>query len=494
MKKYVLAIDQGTTSSRAILFDKKGNVVRIARRDIKTTFPKPGWVEESATDIWVSVVESITELVEKQHIHYNEIDSIGITNQRETTVVWDKESGAPVYPAIVWQSRQTADLCDKRKSKKDFIFKRTGLLLNPYFSASKIRFILDHVHNGQKRAEKGELLFGTVESWLIYKLTNGKNHYTDVTNASRTMLFNIYKRQWDNELLKIWNIPKCMLPKICPTAYNFGDATYLKHDIPITGCVGDQQAALFGQTCYAKGDAKNTYGTGCFMLMNIGDKPLFSKNGLLTTVAWEINGKATYALEASVFMGGATIQWLRDGLQIVKTAPESEKYATKVKDTDGVYLVPAFVGLGTPYWDNDVRAAFFGMTRGTTKEHICRAALEGIAYQISDCLKVMQSDTKVKLKALKVDGGASANQFMMQFQSDILNTEVKLPMCIETTALGAAYMAGLFTKFYPSMTAIAKNHKYQKVYKPKLDKKIVAKKLAGWDLAVKAARSFKPKF
>ncbi|MCQ2796522.1 MAG: glycerol kinase GlpK [Bacilli bacterium] len=492
MKKYVLAIDQGTTSSRAILFGKKGELIRIARRDIETQFPKPGWVEESATDIWVSVVASITELVEKEHIHYNEIDSIGITNQRETTIVWDKETGTPVYPAIVWQSRQTADLCDKRNSKSDFIFNRTGLRLNPYFSASKIRFILDHIKDGQKRAENGELLFGTVETWLIYKLTNGKCHLTDVTNASRTMLFNIKTCKWDKELLKIWNIPMCMLPKICPTAYDFGDATYLKHDIPITGVAGDQQAALFGQTCFAKGESKNTYGTGCFMLMNIGDKPILSKHGLLTTVAWQINNKVTYALEASVFMGGATIQWLRDGLEIIKSTPESEELATRVKDTDGVYLVPAFVGLGTPYWDNDVRAAFFGLTRGTTKEHIARASLEGVAYQISDSLKVMQQETKIKLKSLNVDGGASANNFLMQFQSDILACDVKLPVCVETTALGAAYMAGLHTGFYKSLSEISKYHRYQKIFKPKMDKKLVNEKLRGWDLAVKSARSFKP--
>lgn len=492
MKKFVIAIDQGTTSSRAILFDKNGMLVRIARRDIKTSFPEPGWVEESAKDIWLSVVESITEVLEEENVKFSEIASIGITNQRETTIVWDKKTMQPVYPAIVWQSRQTASLCDARENKSDFIFKRTGLKLNPYFSASKIRFILDHIKNGQKRAEKGELLFGTVESWLIYKLTNGKMHATDVTNASRTMLFNIKTRKWDDELLKIWNIPAKMLPKICPTAYDFGTADYFKAPIHITGAIGDQQSALFGQTCFAKGESKNTYGTGCFMLMNIGDKPILSKHGLLTTVAWELNHKVTYALEASVFMGGATIQWLRDGLQIVKNTPESETLAKKVKDTDGVYLVPAFVGLGTPYWDNDVRAAFFGLTRGTTKEHIARAALESIAYQISDSLMVMQEETGIKLKALRVDGGASANNFLMQFQSDILASKVQLPVCVETTALGAAYMAGLYVGFYKSLSAIAKNHRYQKIYTPKMDKKLVNKKLAGWKMAVASARSFKP--
>jgi len=492
MKKYVLSIDQGTTSSRAILFNKNGQIVSIARRDIKIVYPKPGWVEQSATDIWISVLDSITEVIEKNHVKLNEIDSVGITNQRETTVIWDKKTGKPVYNAIVWQSRQTADLCDKRNAKKDFIFKRTGLLLNPYFSASKIRFILDHIPNGQKRAEKGELMFGTVETWLIYKLTGGRNHLTDVTNASRTMLFNIYTRKWDNELLKVWNIPSCMLPKICPNSYDFGKVEVYKGcNVHITGVAGDQQSALFGQTCFAKGESKNTYGTGCFMLMNIGDKPILSKNGLLTTVAWVINNKPTYALEASVFMGGATIQWLRDSLQIIEKAPDSERFALKVKDTDGVYLVPAFVGLGTPYWDNDVRATILGMTRGTTKNHICRAALEGIAYQISDSLKVMQDETKIKLKGLKVDGGASANNFMMQFQSDILGCDVKLPTCVETTAMGAAYFAGLYTGFYKSLSAIAKNHKYQKIYKPKMKKEEVKKKLNGWALAVKAARSFK---
>ncbi|MCQ2794097.1 MAG: glycerol kinase GlpK [Bacilli bacterium] len=492
MKKYVMAIDQGTTSSRAILFDRQGKPVRIARRDIQTSFPQPGWVEESAKDIWLSVVGSIEEAMEEENVQWDEIDSIGITNQRETTVVWDKKTMQPVYPAIVWQSRQTASLCDARSKKSDFIFKRTGLRLNPYFSASKIRFILDHIKNGQKRAEKGELLFGTVETWLIYKLTNGHSHVTDVTNASRTMLFNIRTRKWDPELLKIWNIPLKMLPKISPTAEDFGQAEFFKSNTHICGAIGDQQSALFGQTCFAKGESKNTYGTGCFMLMNIGDKPILSKHGLLTTVAWEINHHVTYALEASVFMGGATIQWLRDGLQIIKSTPESEKLALKVKDTDGVYLVPAFVGLGTPYWDNDVRAAFFGLTRGTSKEHICRAALEGVAYQIADSLRVMQDETKIKLKALRVDGGASANNFLMQFQSDILNTKVQLPVCVETTALGAAYMAGLFTGFYKSQAAIAKNHRYQKIYTPKMDKKLVAQKLAGWELAVASARNFKP--
>lgn len=486
-----MAIDQGTTSSRAILFDKKGNLVRIARREIKTSFPKPGWVEESAIDIWNSVKESIEEVLIKEHATWEDIDSIGITNQRETTTVWDKKTGKPVYPSIVWQSRQTANLCDKRASKEDFIFKRTGLKLNPYFAASKIRFILDHIPNGQKRAEKGELLFGTVETWLIYNLTKG-NHYTDVTNASRTMLFNIKTCEWDKELLKIWNIPSKMLPKICPTAYDFGQAKYFNSYTHITGCVGDQQSALFGQTCYAKGESKNTYGTGCFMLMNIGDKPILSKHGLLTTIAWQLNGKVTYALEASVFMGGATIQWLRDGLQIVNSTPESEKLATSVKSTDGVYLVPAFVGLGTPYWDNDVRAAFFGITRGTTKAHIARAALEGVAYQISDSLKVMQQETKIKLKGLNVDGGASANGFLMQFQSDILGCNVKLPVCVETTALGAAYMAGIYTGFFKSLAEVSKYHKYQKIYSPKMDKKLVAEKLRGWDMAVKSAISFKP--
>ncbi len=493
MKKYVLAIDQGTTSSCAILFDKKGKPVCLARRGIKTFYPKPGWVEESAKDIWISVLEAITEVLEDSNVNPNEIDSIGITNQRETTVIWDKKTGQPVYNAIIWQSRQSNYLCEQRQSKKDFIFKRTGLLINPYFSASKIRFILDHIPNGQKRAEKGELLFGNIESWLIFKLTEGRVHATDVTNASRTMLLNIKDCKWDKELLKIWNIPMCILPEVHSSSSKFGYATALscKVNIPICGAIGDQQSALFGQTCFSKGESKNTYGTGCFMLMNIGDKPMLSKNGLLTTVAWKINNKVTYALEASVFMGGATIQWLRDGLQVIKSARDSERYALKVKDTEGVYLVPAFVGLGTPYWDNDVRGAFFGLTRGTNKFHICRAALEGIAYQISDSLKVMQSETRIKLKSLKVDGGASANRFLMQFQSDILGVDVKLPVCVETTALGAAYMSGLSTGFFKDLKTISKNHKYQHIYKPKMKKADVDKKLKGWDTAVKAARTFK---
>lgn len=491
MKKYVLAIDQGTTSSRAILFNKKGEIVHIARRLIKTSFPNSGWVEESAKDIWISVVDSINEALEKANVDWKEIDSIGITNQRETTIIWDKKSGQPVYPAIVWQSRQTSSLCDERKAKEEFIYRRTGLRLNPYFAASKIRFILDHIPNGQKRAEKGELLFGTVETWLIYKLTNGKTHATDVTNASRTMLLNIKTLKWDNELLKIWNIPSAILPKICPTSYNFGEACFFHVHVPITGVAGDQQAALFGQTCFKEGECKNTYGTGGFMLMNIGNKVKFSKKGLLTTVAWQIDGKVTYALEASVFMCGATVQWLRDGLQIISKSSESEGLAKKVSDTGGVYLVPAFVGLGTPYWDNDVRAAFFGMSRGTSKEHIVRASLESIAYQIYDCLKAMEADSNKKLKSLNVDGGASVNTFLMQFQSDILDVVVRLPSCIETTALGAAYMAGLTTGFYKNLASIARGHHYQKIYHPHMKEKQIKEKIAGWNLAVASAQNFK---
>ena len=491
MKKYVLAIDQGTTSSRAILFDHHGNACFQANRDVEALFPNPGWVEEDALKIWVSVIDVVNEVLVMASATMEDIDSIGITNQRETTIIWDKNTGLPVYNAIVWQSRQTNELCNERIEHKDFIHSKTGLLINPYFSASKIRFILDKIPNGQKRAEDGELMFGTVETWLIYKMSKGKLHLTDISNASRTLLFNIFTKSWDEELLKLWNIPSQILPKVVPCSYDYGVASFFSDDVHIRGVAGDQQAALFGQTCFDEGDCKNTYGTGCFMLMNIGENPTLSKLGLLTTVAWEINGKTTYALEGSVFMGGAIVQWLRDGLKIITTPKETEEIASKVKSSDGVYMVPAFVGLGTPYWDDEVRATILGLTRGSTKEHIVRAALEAIAYQVSDVFSVMKEESGLTIKSLKVDGGASVNSLIMQFQSDLLNCEVHLPEVLETTSLGAAFLAGLNSGFWKDFNELKKEKKFQKIYKPKMSNKETSKRIYGWKKAVEAARVFK---
>ena len=491
MKKYILSIDQGTTSSRAILFDHGGHVCSMAQREVECLFPKPGWVEAEALGIWVSVIDVVNEVLVKANVTMDSVDSIGITNQRETTIVWDKNTGMPVYHAIVWQSRQSADICDRYEKEKEFIHERTGLLINPYFSASKIRFILDHIPNGQARAEKGELLFGTVDCWIIYKMTNGKVHATDVSNASRTMLYNISENKWDDELLKLFNIPKCILPKVLPSSYHYGVASFFSKGVEICGVAGDQQAALFGQTCYEVGESKNTYGTGCFMLLNIGDKPVLSKNGLLTTVAWQIGNKVTYALEGSVFVGGAVVQWLRDQMHMLHDSAESERYAEEVKDTNGMYFVPAFVGLGTPYWDDDARGSAFGMTRGTTKSHFVRACLEAIAYQCKDVFEIMSKETNCCLKNLKVDGGATKNKFLMQFQSDILNTEIMLPSCLETTALGVAYLAGLASGFYKDLDEIKSIHSYQAIFKPKMSKGEIEEKYSGWKKAIEATRQFK---
>lgn len=492
MEKYILAIDQGTTSSRAILFDKKGHKIALANREIKCIYPKEGYVEEDPTEIWISVVDVVNEVLIKSNTTWNQIDSIGITNQRETTVVWDKNTGSPVYHAIVWQSRQSLEICESHYKEKDIIHKKTGLLINPYFSASKIRFILDHIKNGQIRAEKGELLFGTIDSWLIYKMTNGKKHLTDVSNASRTMLFNIFDKKWDDELLNIFNIPKVMLPKVVESSYDFGIATAFNSKVHIYGVAGDQQASLFGHNCFKEGQSKNTYGTGCFMLLNLGDKPILSENGLLTTIAWSIDGKVSYALEGSVFIGGAAIQWLRDGLEIIKDASDSEKQASKVNSTIGTYFVPAFVGLGTPYWDDEVRGAMFGMTRATTKSHIVRATLESIAYQCKDVFDVMVKESLINISSLQVDGGATANNILMQFQADILGINVNKPACLETTALGVAYLAGLKSGFYNSLEDICKCHEYKATYVPHMNKKEVEERCNGWHLAVSAARLFKP--
>ena len=488
--KYVLSIDQGTTSSRAILFDKSGQKIQIAQREVKCLFPNSGWVEADALSIWVSVMDVINEVLIKANLTIDDIDSIGLTNQRETTVVWNKKTGMPVYNAIVWQSRQSADICEALSDKKELIHQKTGLLINPYFSASKVRFILDHIENGQKLAESGELLFGTIDSWIVYKMTMGKTHATDVTNASRTLLFNINEMKWDEELCKIFNIPMCMLPTVRPSAFDYGELSFLRSDVHITGVIGDQQAALFGQTCFEAGESKNTYGTGCFLLVNTGDKPVLSKNGLLTTVAWQIGSDVTYALEGSVFIGGAVVQWLRDEMRLIHHSGDSEKVALESPSGE-IYIVPAFTGLGTPYWDDDARGAVFGLTRGTNKSQFVRAALEAIAYQCKDVVEVMQKETGQSIKNLKVDGGATKNGYLMQFQSDILHTVIKLPRCLETTALGAAYMAGLTTGYYANLESIKKIHEYQAIYEPKMAKKEINRLYKGWKTAIKATRMFK---
>lgn len=491
MKPYILSIDQGTTSTRAILFDHDGQVCFMAQRPVQCLFPEPGWVEADALSIWVSVIDVINEVLVKANTTWKSVDSIGITNQRETTIVWDKKTGLPVYHAIIWQSRQSADICDAYQDKKEFIHQKTGLLINPYFSASKVRFILDHIPDGQTRANKGELLFGTIDTWLIYRITMGKTHATDVSNASRTLLFNINEMKWDKDLLKLFNIPSCMLPKVYPSSYNYGVASFFTKEVSIRGVAGDQQAALFGQTCYEAGESKNTYGTGCFMLMNVGEKPLFSKNGLLTTVAWQIGDKVTYALEGSVFVGGAVVQWLRDEMHLINSSGDSENCANKVKDTNGMYFVPAFVGLGTPYWDDDARGSAFGMTRGTNRNHFVRACLEAIAYQCKDVFEIIHKETKYKLKSLKVDGGATKNKFLMQFQADILNTQIMLPKCLETTALGACYLAGLSSGFYKDINEIKSIHSYQAIYEPMMSKEDINIRYKGWLKAVKSTRTFK---
>lgn len=491
MKKYILSIDQGTTSSRAILFDSFGNACYIAQREITCLFPHPGWVEADALSIWVSVIDVINEVLIKANITMNEIDSIGISNQRETTVVWDKETGMPIYHAIIWQSRQSNTICEALEDKKEFIHHKTGLLINPYFSASKIRFILDNVPQAQEKANNGQLLFGTIDSWIIYKLSNGQVHACDVSNASRTLLYNIFTLQWDKELCDLFNIPLKMLPTVLPSSYHYGNASFFSPNIPITGVAGDQQAALFGQTCFDKGECKNTYGTGCFMLLNTGENIVLSKKGLLTTIAWKIEDKVTYALEGSVFVGGAAVQWLRDQMKLVDHSSESEEKAFLAKDTTGVYFVPAFVGLGTPYWDDDARGAIFGLTRGTDKNQIIRATLEGIAYQCKDVFNVMKKETKIPLKKLRVDGGATSNRYLMQFQSDILNADILLPTCLETSALGAAYLAGLKSGFFKDMKTIKSIHSYQATFNPKMEKGEVNKRYKGWNNAIKALRVFK---
>ena len=492
MSKYVMALDQGTTSSRAIIFDEHQNIVNMAQKEFTQHYPKAGWVEHDPLEIYASQYGVLVEVLARSGMEAGEISAIGITNQRETTIVWDKNTGRPVYNAIVWQCRRTSDFCTNlvERGYADEIRAKTGLLIDAYFSATKIKWILDNVEGARERAERGELLFGTVDTWLIWKLTGGAAHVTDVTNASRTMLFNIHTLEWDKDICALLDIPMCMLPKVCDSSMVYGAARIGGAEIPIAGAAGDQQAALFGQTCFARGDVKNTYGTGCFMLMNTGDTPVESKNGLLTTVAVGLNGKATYALEGSVFVGGAVIQWLRDELKLINESADSEYFANKVKDSAGVYVVPAFTGLGAPYWDMYARGAILGLTRGAGRNHIIRAALEGIAYQTLDVLKAMQADSGVQFKELKVDGGASENNLLMQFQADIAGVTVRRPMIRETTALGAAYLAGLATGVWRDLNDIKGQWTLDKLYEPQMEAARARELVDGWHKAVERARGW----
>ena len=491
MAKYVMALDAGTTSNRCILFNEKGEMCSVAQKEFTQFFPKPGWVEHDADEIWATQYEVAKQAMENVGATAADIAAIGITNQRETTIVWDKATGEPVHHAIVWQCRRTAEYCDSLKDKGlvDKIREKTGLVIDAYFSGTKIRWILENVPGARQRAEAGELLFGTVETWLIWKLTKGKVHVTDYSNASRTMLFNINTLQWDDEILAELNIPKCMLPEAKPSSCVYGEAdpSLFGGPIKIGGAAGDQQAALFGQTCYKAGEAKNTYGTGCFLLMNTGEKPIFSKNGLVTTIAWGLDGKVNYALEGSVFVAGASIQWLRDQLRVVDTAPDSEYMATRVKDTAGCYVVPAFTGLGAPYWDQYARGVIVGLTRGCNKYHIVRATVESLAYQVNDVLQAMKADSGIDLAALNVDGGASANNFLMQTQADISGCPVNRPSCVETTAMGAAYLAGLAVGYWNSKEDVIANWAIDKVFDPQMDDDKRQKLLKGWKKAVKCS-------
>ena len=492
MKKYIMALDAGTTSNRCILFNEQGVICSVAQKEFTQHYPKAGWVEHDPLEIYASQYGVLVEVLARSGMEAGEISAIGITNQRETTIVWDKNTGRPVYNAIVWQCRRTSDFCTNlvERGYADEIRAKTGLLIDAYFSATKIKWILDNVEGARERAERGELLFGTVDTWLIWKLTGGAAHVTDVTNASRTMLFNIHTLEWDKDICALLDIPMCMLPKVCDSSMVYGAARIGGAEIPIAGAAGDQQAALFGQTCFARGDVKNTYGTGCFMLMNTGDTPVESKNGLLTTVAVGLNGKATYALEGSVFVGGAVIQWLRDELKLINESADSEYFANKVKDSAGVYVVPAFTGLGAPYWDMYARGAILGLTRGAGRNHIIRAALEGIAYQTLDVLKAMQADSGVQFKELKVDGGASANNLLMQFQADIAGVTVRRPMIRETTALGAAYLAGLATGVWRDLNDIKGQWTLDKLYEPQMEAARARELVDGWHKAVERARGW----
>lgn len=488
-KKYIMALDRGTTSSRCIIFDKDGNIIKVAQKEFEQIYPKPGWVEHDAMEIWGSQSGVMREAVDTAGINPEEIAAIGITNQRETTVVWDKKTGKPIYNAIVWQCRRTSEICDELKEKglTECIREKTGLIIDAYFSATKVKWILDNVEGARERAEKGELLFGTIDTWLIWKLTGGRVHVTDYSNASRTMMYNINTLEWDKDILKELDIPEIMLPEVKESScvYGYTDSgLFADIKIPIAGCAGDQQSALFGQNCFEEGTAKNTYGTGCFLLMNTGEKPVKSENGLLTTISWGVDGKVEYALEGSIFMGGASIQWLRDELRMIKSAADSEKYAMRVENTNGVYVVPAFTGLGAPYWDMYARGTIVGLTRGAKKEHLIRATLESIAYQTKDVLEAMQNDSGIELKSLKVDGGASNNNFLMQFQSDILNVKIDRPKIVETTALGAAYLAGLAVGFFKGKEDIKKRWVCDREFEPKMSEEVREKSYKDWKRAV----------
>ena len=488
MGKYIMALDQGTTSSRCILFDKEGNICSLAQKEFAQYYPHPGWVEHDPHEIWSSQMAVAIEAMGKIGADAGDITAIGITNQRETTIVWDKRTGNPIYPAIVWQCRRTAEMIEEldRDGFGEKIKEKTGLIPDAYFSATKIKWILDYVHGAREAAERGELLFGTVDTWLIWKLTKGQVHVTDYTNASRTMLFDIYKKQWDNEILERFQIPACMLPEVKPSSciYGYTNENLIGGRIPIAGAAGDQQAALFGQCCFEAGDVKNTYGTGCFLLMHMGDRPVRSGQGLLTTLAVNPDGTPGYALEGSVFVAGAAIQWLRDELEILQNAPESEKYCLSVPDTNGVYVVPAFTGLGAPRWDAYARGAILGLTRGANKYHIIRATLESLAYQTQDVLQAMQEDAGLRLSALKVDGGAAANDLLMQFQADITGAPVHRPVCIETTALGAAYLAGLAVGYWSGQEDIVANWAVSRTFVPQIGAERRAGLLRGWEKAV----------
>lgn len=495
MKKYIMALDQGTTSSRCIIFDKNGGIVSLVQREFPQIFPKEGWVEHDPMAIWSTQIAACTEALMKIGGSWDEISGIGITNQRETAVVWDRKTGAPIYNAIVWQCRRTADYCEELKAKgyTELIRNKTGLLLDPYFSASKVAWILDQVEGAREKAERGELCFGTIDSWLIWNLTAGRVHATDYSNASRTMLFNINTLKWDEKLLEIFNIPSSMLPEVLPSSHIFGytDAKILGAEIAIGGVAGDQQAALFGQCCFNPGELKNTYGTGAFLLMNIGEQPQITDTGLVTTIAWGLNGKVNYALEGSVFVCGAAIQWLRDGMRVIESAADSEYYAKKVPDSGGVLVVPAFQGLGAPYWDPYARGIIIGITRATNKYHIIRATVESMAYQTADVIELMESSTGIKVEGLSVDGGASANDLLLTFQSDILGTSVNRPECIETTALGAAYLCGLATGVYKSTDEIKLNRKIAKTFVPEKDEIWREEKMSAWKKAVSRSLDWK---
>ncbi|UTH01090.1 glycerol kinase GlpK [Macrococcoides canis] len=496
MEKYILSIDQGTTSTRVILFNKDGEIKGVSQREFTQHFPKAGWVEHDANEIWSTVLSCFASVLTESNIRPDQIAGIGITNQRETTVVWDKTTERPIYNAIVWQSRQTQEICNDLKDKglEDEFREKTGLLLDPYFSGTKVKWILDNIEGAREKAENGDLLFGTIDSWLVWKLSGCKVHVTDYSNASRTLMYNIHELKWDEQLLEYLTVPASMLPEVRPSSEIYGKTAnhhFFGHQIPIAGIAGDQQAALFGQACFESGEAKNTYGTGCFMLMNTGEKAVKSENGLLTTLAYGIDGKVNYALEGSIFVAGSALQWLRDGMRMIQSAPQSEDYATQVTDADGVYVVPAFVGLGTPYWDSEARGAVFGLTRGTQKEHFIRATLESLAYQTRDVLDAMEKDSKIEVKTLRVDGGAVKNDFLMQFQSDILDVPVERPEINETTALGAAYLAGLAVGYWESKEEIRDRWNLEKQFDPKMDEQTREDLYKGWQTAVKATQVFK---